>query len=410
MSEQKLWEKILQESSQRDQHPEGNLILVGRRDCGVKHFISVVQKGPGSLGKNSVYSQLIAPDDPIPITSPIHYSHINAKNIEDPQSLKISRINIWTLDHPQLKDLLEFALKPKQLNKTIFGIVLDWSQPWTFLEDLHQWIEIWHEKLGKVLSSLPLDDQDQMVQGVERYMKAYKDPSEETKEEKIDEAVQEIPLPEGVLQVNLGVPIVIICCKSDLIWSVDKSRDQCERILDFTLKSLREFAVTYGASIIYTSSKTGINVNTFYNYIVHRLYGFRFTQKAQIIDRESIFIPAGWDSPNLIREMDYLGILEKQFNDLLPKPRYRGTKKEEIPFVSDQDFLVQVQERLSKTSNDKAKNVVDILRPAGISFNTSSDSNPAPDSSSDTQGRKNENLKMFYEMLLKKGNKEDSEA
>lgn len=94
MSEQKLWERILQESAQSDHYPEGNLILVGRRNSGVKHLVSAIQKGPGSLGKNSMYSQLIAPDDPIPITSPLHYSYINAKNIEDPQSLKISKINI----------------------------------------------------------------------------------------------------------------------------------------------------------------------------------------------------------------------------------------------------------------------------------------------------------------------------
>mmetsp|Transcript_22503 Transcript_22503/g.22222 ORF Transcript_22503/g.22222 Transcript_22503/m.22222 type:complete len:252 (-) Transcript_22503:25-780(-) len=251
-----------------------------------------------------------------------------------------------------------------------------------------------------------------MVQNVERYMKAYKDPSEETKEEQVDEAIQEVPLPEGVLQVNLGVPIMIICCKSDLIWSVDKSRDQCERILDCTLKSLREFAVTYGASIIYTSSKTGTNLNTFYNYIVHRLYGFKFSQKAQIIDRENIFIPAGWDSPNLIREMDYLGISEKQYNDLLQKPKYRGARKEETPIVSDQDFLVQVQERLSKSVKITNENVRGLItRPQQISLGSPNDATPSSETTADPQGaNKNKNLQEFYKMLLKKGNKEDADA
>lgn len=287
---------------------------------------------------------------------------------------------------------------------------MDWAQPWTFLNDLHTWIEIWHEKLGKVLSSLPLDDQDQMVHNIERYLRRYKDPTEENKEKVIDETMSEIPLPEGVLQVNLGVPVIIICCKSDLIWSVDKNRDQCERILDFTLKTLREFAVTYGASIIYTSSKTGTNVNALYQYVVHRLYGFKFNHRAQIIDRENIFVPAGWDSPNLIREMDYLGMSEKQFNDLLPKPKHRSAAKEEIAIVSDQDFLLQARERLANSNYKRSTDVSNMIkrpdpvRPGGEIVVTSEVSGESAQ-----QGAK-KNLHEFYKMLLEKGNKEASDS
>ena len=68
--------------------------------------------------------------------------------------------------------------------------------------------------LGKVVSALPLDTQDKLIQGVADYVKSYREPDDTSE---IKENVQELPLPEGILQVNLGVPVIIICCKSDLI-------------------------------------------------------------------------------------------------------------------------------------------------------------------------------------------------
>lgn len=129
MSGQKLWEKILSDSSQSKRFREGTLILVGNKNSGSRHLISSIQKGPGSLGKNSIYTQLISPDDPIPVSCPLQYSYINAKDISDAQSEKISKVNIFTLELPELKSLLEFTLNSKNLDKTLFGIVLDWDNP-----------------------------------------------------------------------------------------------------------------------------------------------------------------------------------------------------------------------------------------------------------------------------------------
>jgi len=55
----------------------------------------------------------------------------------------------------------------------------------------------------------------------------------------------------------------------------------------------------YGASIIYTSSKENINIEILYQYLVHRSYDFRFKQNA--VPNDFIFIPSGYDSPNVIK-------------------------------------------------------------------------------------------------------------
>lgn len=358
MADQKYWVRVFKDTNQRSKYREGNLILVGKPGCGSKHLISSLQQGPGSLGKSKKYSQLISPDDPIPVSCPLQYSYINSKDIQDPQSDKISMINIYTLEIPELKHLLGLALNPKTLDKTLFGIVLDWEQPWRFRQDLEIWIEIWHEMLGKAVSLLPLEEQDNLVKSVSDYVKKYRDPDLDSESSEI----QDVTLAEGVLQVNMGVPIMVICCKSDLVWTVDKNREQNDKILDSNLNILREFCVNYGASLFYTSSKYNINISVLYDYIMHRIYGFPLLHKANIVAKDQIFIPSGWDSPSLIQQTNYLSS-DKQLSDCLPRIKSKMCKKEEVQVVDDQDFIMQIKGKLKDTGRERTNRIAGIIAP-----------------------------------------------
>ena len=68
---------------------------------------------------------------------------------------------------------------------------------------------------------------------------------------------------------------------------------------------LREHSLLYGATVMFTSAKTkeSRNLDTLYQYINHRLYSFSFATKAQVVEKEELFIPSGFDSLNLIREL-----------------------------------------------------------------------------------------------------------
>jgi dynein light intermediate chain 1 len=230
------------------------------------------------------------------VTAPLFYHYLNVKNIEDPQSDRLTTLHVWGSEEQKLQDLLSFALKPEMLANTVVAIVLDWERPWRFLQDLRDWLDIWHDKLSRVISSLSLSEQDGMVDKVQKPLQSYKEPGE------VEESLaSELPLPEGVLSVNMGVPIIVVCNKADLIWQVDKNREACEKTLDFVLRSLRQFCLTYGAALVYTSTTDNVNIDTFYEYVLHRIYGFRSSRRAQVIERNDIFVPAGWDSPNLVR-------------------------------------------------------------------------------------------------------------
>ena len=56
---------------------------------------------------------------------------------------------------------------------------------------------------------------------------------------------------------------------------------------------------------MFTSAKVkeSKNLDTLYQYINHRLYSYNFAAKAQVVEKDELFIPSGFDSLNLIREL-----------------------------------------------------------------------------------------------------------
>lgn len=62
---------------------------------------------------------------------------------------------------------------------------------------------------------------------------------------------------------------------------------------------------------MFTSSKQreSRNLDTLYQYIGHRLYNFNFKQKPQIVEKDELFIPSGFDSLNLIKTLEKGNVL-----------------------------------------------------------------------------------------------------
>lgn len=119
-----------------------------------------------------------------------------------------------------------------------------------------------------------------------------------------------MPLGEGILKVNLGIPLIILCTKSDTIEASEKGvfTDQLYEIYS---KHIRTFAllctlillnnIVDGATTIFISEKTQINLELFYKYLLHRLYKFPLKYKAVLDEKQRNFIPSGLDSLTLIR-------------------------------------------------------------------------------------------------------------
>ncbi len=56
---------------------------------------------------------------------------------------------------------------------------------------------------------------------------------EKLEDEDMDQMKKQMPLQEGVLKVNMGIPIVVVCSKIDLLMKEDAAERQLEKNLDF---------------------------------------------------------------------------------------------------------------------------------------------------------------------------------
>lgn len=89
-----------------------------------------------------------------------------------------------------------------------------------------------------------------MIKNNEDYFKLWEegpsnDNNEENKKDKLNEEAialkLEMPLKEGVLKVNLGIPVIYVVNKSDIV-SSNNERKRYEEDSEFILKYIRKYA------------------------------------------------------------------------------------------------------------------------------------------------------------------------
>lgn len=164
-----------------------------------------------------------------------------------------------------------------------------------------------------------------------------------------------IPLDPSVLSHNLGVPLVVVGTKSDSMAQVEKDLGLKEEHSDFVQRQIRKFCLKYGAALVYTSSKEDRNCTLLHQYIVHRAYGgLSFKVPASVVERDAVFIPAGWDSDKKINILsEHMKTIDPDapFDKVIQPPASANgtTEAKEITANDDQIFLQQLQVMLQRT-------------------------------------------------------------
>merc|ERR1739838_813278 len=109
-----------------------------------------------------------------------------------------------------------------------------------------------------------------------------------------------LPLPENVLTRNLGLHVIVVVTKTDYMTTLEKDFDYKEEHFDFVQQSIRKFCLQYGAALFYTSVKEDKNCDLLYKYLVHKIYNLPFRTPALVVEKDAVFIPAGWDNEKKI--------------------------------------------------------------------------------------------------------------
>jgi hypothetical protein len=142
----------------------------------------------------------------------------------------LPKINVWVLQDPEKIDLLKSVLRPEHLDYLSAAIVLDLDQPWEIMNSLNRWMSLLDQLVRPLLSQLPIKRQDEIKRRIATHILNYEriDQPQQTKvaeeekkgkdlddqevpdeEEEDDFAALKsmLPLPDGVLTSNMGIPI-----------------------------------------------------------------------------------------------------------------------------------------------------------------------------------------------------------
>ncbi|XP_030366986.1 cytoplasmic dynein 1 light intermediate chain 2-like isoform X4 [Strigops habroptila] len=269
-----------------------------------------------------------------------------------------TRCNVWILDGDLYhKGLLKFAVSAESLQDTIVVFVADMSRPWTVMESLQKWASVLQEHIDKM--KIPPEEMRDMEQKFIKEFQEYVEPEEgyQGSPQRRGPSGQEdehvsLPLGENVLTHNLGIPVLVVCTKCDAVSVLEKEHDYREEHFDFIQSHIRKFCLQYGAALIYTSVKEEKNIDLLYKYIVHKTYGFQFTTPALVVEKDAVFIPAGWDNENKIAILheNFMTVKpEDAYEDFIVKPLIRKlVHDKELAAEDEQVFLMKQQSFLAK--------------------------------------------------------------
>ena len=89
-----------------------------------------------------------------------------------------------------------------------------------------------------------------------------------------------LPLEAGVFTINIGLPVIVICNKSDATAMLENDHDYRNEHFDFIQMSLRKACLQYGAALVY-SGKDKKTRELLLRYINHRAFGFPLAAKVR---------------------------------------------------------------------------------------------------------------------------------
>ncbi|KAJ6560463.1 dynein light intermediate chain-domain-containing protein [Mycena capillaripes] len=319
---QDLWGSILDSVSSSRSIPSKQILLLGQPSSGKSTLASGLLQKPPSDDKDDHRTDFA-----------VGYDFANVRDDADEDTL--ARLSVYTVPSsaPEYTSLLPHFVPPRTaLPHTLVMIALDWTRPWTFVEELEtwlRWVETWARGDGaRELEIVREESRDRLQAHFQHYSEPSTDPPA---------AVSSVsgstllPLGPGTLTHNsAGVPIIVVCTKADLIDEMGElaagasgmggmvrgKGGEWEERTDGVMQVLRTICLKYGAGLFYTTQHPA-TLQALRQYALHMLFlppapspavasgaeppapvrnPFPFTHKPNYLDRDRIVVPAGWDS------------------------------------------------------------------------------------------------------------------
>ncbi|CAL1299190.1 unnamed protein product [Larinioides sclopetarius] len=333
-----LWLEILQEvqESSSNKLPSCKTLLV---------------LGDNESGKTSLIAKLEGNEDPRKGSGlEYHYIYVRDEYRDDH-----TRLGVYVLDGDQWhRNLLKFVLNEETFSNNTVLLTASMSEPWDIMESLRNWANILEEHVQRL--RLPESVIEEHRRRVLKRFEDYVEPGSEP--DGVSTPVRPVSIADSLtsdreIQCNLGLEIIVVITKTDAISSLEKNLDFKEEHFDFIQMSIRNFCLQYGAALFYVSVKEDKNCDLLLKYLVHRIYAFPFRTPALVVEKDAVFIPAGWDNLKKISILvDNLTTMkpDDSYNEVIVKPVNRKPlqREAEIAAEDDEAFLCKLQSLLNQ--------------------------------------------------------------
>ncbi|GBE79865.1 DLIC-domain-containing protein [Sparassis latifolia] len=320
---QDLWSSILDSVSTSRSIPSKQILVLGQPSSGKSALVSALLQKPDSDEGNEEKRYDFS----------LGYDWADVRDDADEDTL--ARLSVYTVPSsaPSYTALLPHFLPPRvSLPHTLVVIVLDWTRPWTFVEELQTWLE-WVESWVRTSDARELEIvREENRERLQAHLQHYTEPSAEPIPTTSTMSSTLLPLGPGTFTHNTaGVPIIVACTKADLIDGTDDmigagtsgmggmvkgKGEEWEERTDGVMQVLRTICLKYGSALFYTTPLPA-TLQLLRQYALHLLFmppapapgfasatdapapvrnRFPFQHKPNTLDRDKIVVPAGWDS------------------------------------------------------------------------------------------------------------------
>ncbi|PWY80191.1 dynein light intermediate chain [Aspergillus eucalypticola CBS 122712] len=294
-----IWSSMLDSVANGKRLPEKNLLILGGTPESQREFLDTLAADSSDPSLSNDKRKGRVP--PVANQFALGYTYQDVLDADHEDTL--ARVSAYLLSEPSLSfaPLLKPLLTPQSIPETLVVILLDWSDPWTWIRRLREWVRL----LRHVLISL--DDETKIV--MEENLTEWRDRKRGTDPSSggaqgftSSGGPVTIPLGPGEWDEGLGIPMCVVCQGADKIEKLEKDHGWHEEQFDFILQFMRTLLLKHGASLIYT---TPFLANSLQSLIqsslgIHSLLK-RQSLKHNVIDRDKILVPSNWDSWGKIR-------------------------------------------------------------------------------------------------------------
>eukprot|EP00026_Physarum_polycephalum_P007546 Phypoly_transcript_07609.p1 GENE.Phypoly_transcript_07609~~Phypoly_transcript_07609.p1 ORF type:complete len:479 (+),score=89.37 Phypoly_transcript_07609:89-1525(+) len=320
----------------------GSVLQAYRRGASSAEKGTLLVLGDVNSGKSALLARARGEQIP-PLKHGVALSYDFMNVFEDNAEEPTGDIDVWILEgETHHRDLLRASLTEDSVANGLAVICLDFIQPWLIEESLEKWLDFLRKMLVDVRSeTIDKKSEEQLINYLHKYTEPAVDSASKARKKKrapiviTDETHESAD--HNLLKFNLGIPIVVVCCKSDTAMLLEKDYDIKTPFFEFIQLRLRQICLNYGASLIFTSAKKDINTELLMDYVEHRLFGMEFNYRANLLENDSIFVPAGWDSSEKIQtDAKNLHVdLSVPFETVVKRPPH--AKRIAVPVITAED-------------------------------------------------------------------------